>query len=492
MPVDSFKTYFTSSTNLKDTFDSESTLRFRPKLGDKKIACISTLGESKSKQVENASLIVHALPTLDLFVDDRSVSDKVIEGFVSEDLIVTCHAWGALPPAHLTWKINDVTMNIETSDLEFRNNDGKYDSTSILRFRPQSGHKTIACVNTVGEGYRTQEVGAILVLEGIEIPFTIIFLAVPVCFIAVLMIVLNIGCCIHKKLRGNQAESTNVDLSLLTFCTKTINDSPSGIPKTSQGEIKTNLKGPQQLKLEHPGQKSVSYAECDTEEVLSLDKVHWDKFVKRAVQLPESKHLVRIEGISIDNGRHYLIHERLAWGTLNARLKSFYGTEPGKVSSKLFSASEMITVILGVLEGMEVIQASGLEYSLNELAPEGIERKSYSSASDVWSTAVVFWEILSGSLPFDSDNESTSTRKKNVKTTPPKKWPEKYQLLSNERLFACWDNNDSLRPTITELKLSFQEMLKSVDTYNLPQVYGGSIAGCYLPMKEATKLDTNL
>lgn len=107
-----------------------------------------------------------ALPTLDLFVDDRSVSNKIIEGFVSEDLVVTCHAWGALPPAHLTWKINDVPINVETSDLEFKNNDGKFDSTSILRFRPQSGHKNIACVNTIGEGYRIQEVGTVLVFEG--------------------------------------------------------------------------------------------------------------------------------------------------------------------------------------------------------------------------------------------------------------------------------------------------------------------------------------
>ncbi|KAJ8022495.1 Ephrin type-A receptor 10 [Holothuria leucospilota] len=629
MPADAFKTYFTLSNNSEHSFDSVSTLRFKPKLGDKEIACVSTLDESESKQVENASLIVYALPTLDLFMNDRSVKNEIIKGFFSEDLVITCHASRASFPAHLTWKINNIRMHVETNDLEFKNDDGTYDSTSILRFRPQSGHKTIACVNTFGEGYRTQEVGAILVFEGIQIPFNIIYVAVPVCFIALLVIILNIGCCIYKKLKGSLSESTNVGLSLLASSTKSISDSPSSSRKTPQGGIKKNLKGPQnlelpeiptdlqeheyaeyekppsELKLQQPGQKYASYAECDTddapsvnysttltdapsvsysttltdvtqakifygqdmrklkkintsklydrwtgtitlageknqrvvyttvrEEVLSLNKVHWDKFVKRAVQLPESKHLVRFEGIGIDNGRHYLINERLTWGTLNARLKLPPNAGPGKVSRKPLSPSEVMRVILGVLEGIDMIQASGFlhpglsskkvllsnrgicklydfclsedainilrtrkplsEYSLNELAPEGIKRNTYSSAGDVWSTAVVFWEILSGSLPFYNDNGSTSTRTKKFKTTPPKTWPENYKQLSNEKLFACWDNNETLRPTINELKLSFQEILKSVDTYNLPQVYGGSMAGCYLPMKEATKLDTKI
>lgn len=99
-------------------------------------------------------------------MNDRSVKNEIIKGLFNEDLVITCHVSRASLPADLTWKINNIPIDTETSDFEFKNDDGTYDSTSILRFRPQSAHKTIACVNIVGEGYRTQEVGALLVFEG--------------------------------------------------------------------------------------------------------------------------------------------------------------------------------------------------------------------------------------------------------------------------------------------------------------------------------------
>lgn len=33
--------------------------------------------------------------------------------------------------------------------------------------------------------------------------------------------------------------------------------------------------------------------------------------------------------------------------------------------------------------------------SLNDLPPEALQRNEYSSASDIWSTAVVMWQIIS-------------------------------------------------------------------------------------------------
>lgn len=256
-----------------------------------------------------------------------------------------------------------------------------------------------------------------------------------------------------------------------------------------------------------------------TDEVFRLNKVHWDKFVKRVVQLPKSRNLCKIEGIGIDNAKQYLIHEKLSW-KLNERITANFKADDGTTSPIQISPPEAMRFILGILEGMELIQSSGflhpglstkkilltnkrhcqlydfclkedamnilavrkpkMSYGLNELAPEGKEKNKYTSASDVWSTAVVIWEILSGGLPPFHD--------KNVGTTfqsPPQTWPKDYQQLSNILLFDCWDYNESLRPSIHELRLSFQEILKSVDTYNLPEVYSGSMAGWYVPMKEA-------
>ncbi|KAJ8021502.1 Tyrosine-protein kinase CSK [Holothuria leucospilota] len=270
----------------------------------------------------------------------------------------------------------------------------------------------------------------------------------------------------------------------------------------------------------HDKVKRVVYTAV-TDKALASNIVHWDKFLKRLVQLPKSKHLLRIAGIGIDNGRQYLIHERLFRGSLAAYIKP--ASENTANSYKPFLPAHIIRIVLGILEGMEHIHSAGflhpglstkkvllnyqgvgklydfylsedavniltikkpeMNYSLNELAPEGIRRHEYSAASDVWSTAVLIWQMLSdGSLPFRHDNDVNL----DAETIPilPQTWPTKFEYLRNCRLFDCWNTNESDRPTINELKRSIQRN-PDVDTYNIPKTHGGSMAGYYMPMKKS-------
>ena len=47
----------------------------------------------------------------------------------------------------------------------------------------------------------------------------------------------------------------------------------------------------------------------------------------------------------------------------------------------------------------------GIEGSLNYLAPEMIKRESYGMQVDVWSAMVVVFALITGNLPFYSENK---------------------------------------------------------------------------------------
>ncbi|KAJ8024204.1 Ephrin type-B receptor 3 [Holothuria leucospilota] len=242
--------------------------------------------------------------------------------------------------------------------------------------------------------------------------------------------------------------------------------------------------------------------------------IHLDKFVKRALELPDATHLTTVEGIGINEGKLYLIQEHLACETLDDRI------------SDEFSRTEVMGHLNGILEGLEVIQSFGLLHpglstrkilltkqricklydfclsedasnivrirksrktcTLNQLAPEALLRDKYSKAGDVWSVAVVIWEILScGSSPFP--NEEQSPESENAVYNLPETWPTNYKLLRNKVLFDCWIQDTSLRPTTLQLKSSFLENFETLDTYGTSNTSTDDLASSYVQMKGLEK-----
>ncbi|PIK33146.1 hypothetical protein BSL78_30039, partial [Apostichopus japonicus] len=86
------------------------------------------------------------------------------------------------------------------------------------------------------------------------------------------------------------------------------------------------------------------------EGVMKKNTINWNAFVKRTLDLPTTDRLTRIEGIAVDKNASKIV---------------------------ALKKTQMDTV------------------SFNQFPPESFFRNEYTAESDVWSTAVVIWEILS-------------------------------------------------------------------------------------------------
>ncbi|XP_071825800.1 uncharacterized protein [Apostichopus japonicus] len=255
---------------------------------------------------------------------------------------------------------------------------------------------------------------------------------------------------------------------------------------------------------------SLGVTKCVVLTTLSDDiGIHWDKFVKTSLDLPLTNHVTKIEGIGIVYNQINMITEHLACKTLHNYL-TFDPTSRQGSGRNVTSVRDVMKHLSGVLEGMEVIKSYGFLHpcfstkkilytkqgqcklydfclaedapticalkksemksvTLNQFAPEAFYQNEYSAESDVWSTAVVIWELISaGNKPFPINEEY---KPGDVIPMPKMPWPEKYLQLRNTLLFECWSENMSLRPSIHHLRDSFKTIFdKLIDNsfYEIP------------------------
>ncbi|PIK38602.1 putative fibroblast growth factor receptor 1-A-like isoform X4, partial [Apostichopus japonicus] len=251
------------------------------------------------------------------------------------------------------------------------------------------------------------------------------------------------------------------------------------------------------------------------EELIKKEIIHWHEFVKRTLDLPKSDHLINIEGIGVKKITYYLITGHVDSDTLASRL-TFDPNSMGTQSPML--VPDVMKHISGILEGMEVIKSYGFLhpglstkkvlytkdgicklydfclaedapkivslkkaqmgfFTLNRFPPESLFRNEYTNESDVWSTAVVIWEILSdGTSPFPIDEEV----KPGIDVDTSKlRWPPRNLQLRNVSLFDCWNQNCSLRPSIHHLRSSFKSIFEKLienSFYEIP------VSSLYTPM----------
>ncbi|PIK57881.1 putative tyrosine-protein kinase [Apostichopus japonicus] len=257
-----------------------------------------------------------------------------------------------------------------------------------------------------------------------------------------------------------------------------------------------------------------------SENAMQREDVHWDDFVKRVLELPNSRSIPAAEGICIDAAHLYLVQEHFVCETLVARLGSSQLAENND-DNYFFTEFEVKRFIMDILEGMELIHSYGFLHpglstskilitqdgvckiydfcltedatkrlnvkksKLKSLPPETLHRNEYSWASDIWSVAVVVWEILSdGKSPFPSDYNTTNDV---IETDMvPNEWPQKYCHMRNDVLLSCWETNPSLRPTIHTLKSS----LTQVSGSQMPETFpmrNSTLLDLYVPMKGNTQ-----
>ncbi|XP_071843762.1 uncharacterized protein [Apostichopus japonicus] len=245
--------------------------------------------------------------------------------------------------------------------------------------------------------------------------------------------------------------------------------------------------------------------------------IQWEAFLRNSLELPKSNNLTTIEAISIQSDNMYLISEHLDCTTLHSML-----TKNNYCSISL-TVSDVIKHVTGVLEGVDVINKFGFLHpglttkkvlltkegqvkfydfcladdapkiaelkksdvtpvTVNQFPPETLSLNEYNVSSDVWSVAVVIWEIMAaGKLPFPDDKECYLDQ---MSDEPSFTWPQKYLQLKNTMLFDCWNRNPSHRPMIGSLKGSFLKIFRTVLTDSSYEI---TVPSTYMPMRASYK-----
>ncbi|EXX50815.1 kinase-like domain-containing protein [Rhizophagus irregularis DAOM 181602=DAOM 197198] len=103
--------------------------------------------------------------------------------------------------------------------------------------------------------------------------------------------------------------------------------------------------------------------------------------------------------------------------------------------------------------------------NLSYMAPEVIYKSEYSFKSDIYSVAILMWEVLSEQPPFLNNNNDQDLALNIVNGTRPKilpGTPEIFKKLMEE----CWDANPEKRPDIQTLWNKIEDINKSIHENN--------------------------
>ncbi|XP_071851653.1 uncharacterized protein [Apostichopus japonicus] len=235
-----------------------------------------------------------------------------------------------------------------------------------------------------------------------------------------------------------------------------------------------------------------------SENALLKNEVHWNEYVKRLLELPSSQNVVDVKGVCFDKECIYLMQEHLTSDTLKDHL-DYKRDERKPLNEAVRLAPETMQSILEILQGLKLIQSFGFLHpglssekillgsggvcklyafclakdaptriaslksketcALHGLPRESMLRNEYSQQSDVWSVAVLIWELLTdGESPLvqtDHTFFAAATVGDELKH-----WPSTCHELRELQLTECFNDQPTNRPTISDLI----EKVKEVST----------------------------
>jgi hypothetical protein len=118
------------------------------------------------------------------------------------------------------------------------------------------------------------------------------------------------------------------------------------------------------------------------------------------------------------------------------------------------------------------------------MAPEVIEHKPYDHKADVFSYAIVLWELLTGELPYSyltPLQAAVGVVQKGLRPTIPKNThPKLAELLEN-----CWRQNPSERPNFSVILNKLQKIAKEVGEGGDDPHKDKSLSGIFLSFKKS-------
>ncbi|KAJ8019222.1 Hepatocyte growth factor receptor [Holothuria leucospilota] len=221
--------------------------------------------------------------------------------------------------------------------------------------------------------------------------------------------------------------------------------------------------------------------------------VRWNDFAKRVLDIPEIQFVVNTHGIFFEKGMLSLVQEHVPCQTLQNFQETF------KWNNSPFSLLRVTRFIMDIVKGMEFIHSYGFLHpglslrkvlltekgycklydfslsldatnriiflkskvtqSLNTLPLESWQRNEYTQESDIWTLAVIIWQLLSsGTSPFSCE-QTEYANLENMLITPTTS--DQGLKIGNDILLKCWEKNSSLRPSLSQLRSSFERIMSS-------------------------------
>ncbi|XP_078373938.1 ephrin type-B receptor 1-B-like isoform X1 [Oculina patagonica] len=116
-------------------------------------------------------------------------------------------------------------------------------------------------------------------------------------------------------------------------------------------------------------------------------------------------------------------------------------------------------------QGLAVYQTQGGKIPIRWTAPEALQDRIFSSASDVWSFGIVVWEIMTYcDRPYwDWNNCDVMRRVKSGYRLPP---PEGCPKVIHELMLECWDKDKEKRPKFSEIVNRLDNIIRSSEVLN--------------------------
>ncbi|PIK47347.1 hypothetical protein BSL78_15796 [Apostichopus japonicus] len=88
-------------------------------------------------------------------------------------------------------------------------------------------------------------------------------------------------------------------------------------------------------------------------------EVHWEAYIRKCLELPASNHLAKVEAISIQSNKLFLISEHLVCENMHKVLSRDTKDEKDYYCCSSLSVPDLIKHIAGVLEGMDILNTFG-------------------------------------------------------------------------------------------------------------------------------------
>ena len=218
---------------------------------------------------------------------------------------------------------------------------------------------------------------------------------------------------------------------------------------------------------------------------LSNDEKFIRRFKREAIAASSLSHpnIVEMYDVGEDNGNYYIVMEYIDGITLKQQLKKRGTLTPAEAIDVMLQLTDGVSCahdsyiihrdlkpqnimikddgtikitdfgIAMALNGTQVTQTNSVMGSVHYLPPEQASGKGSSTKSDIYSMGVLFYELLTGKLPFRGDN-AVEIALKHMKDPFPsirKAKPEIPQALENVLIKATAKNPNNRYDTVKEM-----------------------------------------